>query len=87
MGKIVFWATFMSVSSVLAVPSTYNDLGSESQVVNDFWDTRGRAEVAVDVSTGTISTEVSSVILTTWDCSSVINIWSTPFAGFLLYLR
>lgn len=87
MGKIAFGATFLSVSSVLAVPSTYSDLGDGSQVVNGFWDTRGRTEVAVDVSTSTTSTEVSSVVLKTWDYSSVVNIWSTPFTGFLLWFR
>ena len=87
MQKLIFAVVSILAGVVLAKPSTYNDLGDGKQVVTDYWDTRNRPEVTVDVDTSASSAEVSSAILWSWDYSSVCDIWSTPFTGLLLFLR
>ena len=84
MRKIAFVLMMGVAPLAWAEPATYLDL---EPVQDDFWNTTGRTAISVDVASSAAATSVSSQILKTWDFSSVVNIWSTPFKGILLFFR
>jgi len=72
---------------LLATPATHDDLGGQSGVENEFWDTTGRQPLRVDVASSASATEVSSCVPKAWSFSSAVEIWSTLFGGFHLIFK